>query len=262
MIKILSMMAFLMAIGAHANERCDLGRCASGLAESEQKRVLSGETVLATKVDPSNGFEQLYGYKLVRNVTPELAAAVFSDFTAHVRELGIVRRANVLEQSPGRVTVDYELKAGDIVGGMAKLAPSSEYVLNENIYHDAESGRYWVTWEIDGARTAKYYKGFSITGHIGQPEYIHGYFVIEPVAGTNDVVVSYANVAVLKNEKAKKMARDRDGMVAKNARAAHVETLERFARWIERVGAENEQIQKAYIKKLGALAPSCQRFLK
>lgn len=262
--RILSLCFVLIATfvsSATANERCDLGRCFSGLNDAEKARVLAGETVLATRVDPSNGFEQLYGYKLIKGVTPELAVAVFTDFAAHVRELGVVRRANVIERAPGRVVVDYELKAGDLLGGLAKMAPSSEYVLSERIFFDSESGRYWVTWEIDAAKTARYYKGFSLTGHLGQPEYIHGYFVIEPLANSSDVVVSYANVAVLKNDKARKMAKDPNGMLARNAREAHRETLERFARWIESIGKESDSVKQGYLAKLAALSPACEKYL-
>ena len=250
---VLSMLALAPNASAQGPGACDTQRCFSRQSPELRQRVLDGETVVVAEKDPSSPFEVLYAFRRARGADPRLVAGLFASVDEMRGQVEALTEAQILRRKGNAVVVRYELDVrrllGPDAGALVSKAPVSRYAIT-NHFETAANDAILVWWELEQTETARLNprKGLlgGLVGNLGEPELVHGYLLVEPVPGTNDSVLTYANHVVPKSS----MARAASGTINHTSRATLKAMVERVARWAEATGAADEATRKLYHTRL------------
>jgi hypothetical protein len=227
--------------------RCDLNSCFGRQPQATQEKILSGETVVITQSVPDSPYEMQFAFRRVRGADPALIGGLFASPEEVKEHVPALTKAERLRRAGSSEVISYELDvarlAGAGAGKIASLAPISRYAVVNNYF--GGKGSYLVRWEIEPAETSRLNprKGlFSGMSNLGEPEHVSGYILIEPVAGTSDSVVSYANYVVPKSS----MARAMSGQINKTSALVLRAFVDRLGAWAETIAAGDEAVKARY----------------
>ncbi len=255
---LLYQLIFLLSVATAAQAapgRCDTQHCFSRQNGETQRRILQGESVVSAQADPASPFEMVYVMKRVLGVDPELLAGMFGSVEEQATNLEAVTSAEIARTTGNAVLIRYELDMKRLIGDQGELAskaPVSRYAVT-NHFEKPAAQSYLIWWDLDAAETARMNprKGLfgGLVGNMGEPEYIHGFLLIEPVPGTGDSVVSYANYVIPKSS----LARAAAGTLNKTSRTVLVAFVESVVAWAEKLAAKPAAVQQRYRDRLCSL---------
>jgi hypothetical protein len=244
---VLGLVLFVSGAWGSPHARCDLDACFGKQPRALQEKVLAGETMVITSQVSGSPYEMQYAFRRVRGADPALVGGLFASADELKEHVPAITKAERLRRAGATELVAYELDvarlAGAGAGKIASMAPISRYAVVNN--YSLDSGKYLVWWEIEAAETTRLNprKGlFGGMSNLGEPEHVSGYILIEPVAGSPDSIVSYANYVVPKSS----MARAMSGQINKTSSFVLRAFVDRLADWAETVATGDTTAQARY----------------